>query len=240
MSFVSPGFLLFLPAVLVLYRLVPWRRRWMVLLPASYFFYACHSPWLLSLICLTTLVSYGSALRIERAETKKQKRRAVILDAAVCLGVLFLFKYLDFALGGVFSLLRLFGVESGFTGFHLLLPMGISFYVFQTMSYTFDVYRGTIRAERHLGYYALFVSFFPQLVAGPIERPGDLLPQLKAPNPLEQADIAQGVRFLVRGYGKKVLISDFLAPFVDTAYGDAAGAGGAAMLLATVLFALQI
>ena len=240
MSFVSPGFLLFLPAVLALSRFTPWQKRWMVLLPASYFFYACHSPWLLSLIFLTTLVSYASALRIERAETRKQKRRAVVLDAVVCLGILFLFKYLDFALGGVFSLLRLFGVESGFTGFHLLLPMGISFYVFQTMSYTFDVYRGTIRAERHLGYYALFVSFFPQLVAGPIERPGDLLPQLKAPNLLEQEDIAQGVRFLVRGYGKKVLISDFLAPFVDTAYGDAAGAGGAAMVLATVLFALQI
>ena len=240
MSFVSPGFLIFLPAVLVLYRLTPWRKRWMVLLPASYFFYACHSPWLLSLIFLTTLVSYASALRIERAETRKQKRRAVVLDAVVCLGILFLFKYLDFALGGVFSLLKLFGVESGFTGFHLLLPMGISFYVFQTMSYTFDVYRGTIRAERHLGYYALFVSFFPQLVAGPIERPGDLLPQLKSTNPLEQEDIAQGVRFLVRGYGKKVLISDFLAPFVDTAYGDAAGAGGAVMVLATVLFALQI
>ena len=240
MSFVSPGFLLFLPAVLALYRLIPWQKRWMALLPASYFFYACHSPWLLSLIFLTTLVSYASALRIERAETRKQKRRAVVLDAVVCLGILFLFKYLDFALGGVFSLLGLFGVESSFSGFHLLLPMGISFYVFQTMSYTFDVYRGTIRAERHLGYYALFVSFFPQLVAGPIERPGDLLPQLKAPNPLEQEDLAQGVRFLVRGYGKKVLIADFLAPFVDTAYGDAAGAGGAAMALATVLFALQI
>lgn len=99
MSFVSPGFLVFLPAVLALYRLTPWQKRWMVLLPSSYFFYACHSPWLLSLIFLTTLVSYGSALRIERAETRKQKRRAVVLDAVVCLGILFIFKYLDFALG---------------------------------------------------------------------------------------------------------------------------------------------
>ena len=240
MSFVTPVFFLFFPAVLLLCRLVPANRRWLVLLPASYLFYAYYNIWLLSLILLTTAVSYGCALKMERAETLRSKRLAVGLDMAVCLGILFVFKYLDFALGGAFALCRLLGAQVAFGGFHLLLPMGISFYVFQTMSYTLDVYRGTVRAERHLGYYALFVSFFPQLVAGPIERPGALLPQLKELRGPGPADVPEGLRLLLRGYAKKLLISDYLARFVDTAYDNAATAGGAALSVATVLFAVQI
>lgn len=240
MSFVTPVFFLFFPAVLLLCRLVPARGRWLVLLPASYLFYAYHNLWLLGLILLTTLVSYGCGLWIEGAPTRRRKRLAVALDMAVCLGILFFFKYLDFALGGVFALCRLLGGQVSFAGFHLLLPMGISFYVFQTMSYTFDVYRGAVPAQRHLGHYALFVSFFPQLVAGPIERPGDLLPQLREMAGPAPADIPEGLRLLLRGYAKKLLVSDYLARFVDAAYENAAAAGGAALAAATVLFAVQI
>lgn len=240
MSFTTPEFLLFLVIVLILCRIVPQRWRWAVLLPASYFFYACHNVWLLSLILLTTLTSYLCALRMEKTASKGRRRILLAVDLAVCLGILFVFKYLDFALGGIFGLLRLFGGQGEFDGFHLLLPMGISFYVFQTLSYTLDVYRGTVPAEKHLGYFALFVVFFPQLVAGPIERPGDLLPQLRrAPKP-EADDAAQGLRYLVRGYAKKVLIADYLARFVDAAYADASASGGAALVLATVFFAVQI
>lgn len=240
MSFTAPEFILFLAVVLILYHIVPQRWRWAALLPASYFFYACHNVWLLSLILLTTLTSYLCALRMEKTASKGRRRVALAVDLVVCLGILFVFKYLDFALGGVFSLIRLFGGQGEFDDFHLLLPMGISFYVFQTLSYTLDVYRGDVPAEKHLGYFALFVVFFPQLVAGPIERPGDLLPQLRcAPKP-EADDLAQGLRYLVRGYAKKVLIADYLARFVDAAYGDAANAGGAALVMATILFAVQI
>ena len=240
MSFTAPEFLLFLAVVLILYRVVPRRWRWAVLLPASYFFYACHNVWLLSLILLTTLTSYLCAIRMEKTASKGRRRAVLAVDLAVGLGILFVFKYLDFALSGVFSLIRLFGGQGEFDGFHLLLPMGISFYVFQTLSYTIDVCRGTVPAERHLGYFALFVVFFPQLVAGPIERPGDLLPQLRqAPKP-EADDVSQGLRWLVRGYAKKVLVADWLARFVDAAYGDAVNAGGAALAMATVLFAVQI
>ena len=240
MSFTAPEFLLFLAVVLILYRIAPQKWRWAVLLPASYFFYACHNVWLLSLILLTTLTSYLCALRMEKATSKGGRRAALAVDLAVCLGILFVFKYLDFALGGIFDLVQLFGGQWEFNGFHLLLPMGISFYVFQTLSYTIDVYRGTVPAERHLGYFALFVVFFPQLVAGPIERPVDLLPQLRRASDIEADNAAQGLRYLVRGYAKKVLIADWLARFVDAAYGDAANAGGAALALATVLFAVQI
>ena len=240
MSFTAPEFILFLAVVLILCRAAPQRWRWAVLLPASYFFYACHNVWLLSLILLTTMTSYLCAIRMEKTASKGKRRAALAVDLAVCLGILFVFKYLDFALGGIFDLLRLFGGQGKFDGFHLLLPMGISFYVFQTLSYTIDVYRGTVPAEKHLGYFALFVVFFPQLVAGPIERPGDLLPQLRrAPNP-EADDVAQGLRYLVRGYAKKVLIADYLARFVDAAYGDASNSGGSALAVATVLFAVQI
>ena len=240
MSFTAPEFLLFLAVVLILCRIVPQSWRWAVLLPASYFFYACHNVWLLSLILLTTLTSYLCALRIEKSASKGGRRAALAVDLAVCLGILFVFKYLDFTLGGIFGLFRLFGGQGEFDGFHFLLPMGISFYVFQTLSYTLDVYRETVPAEKHLGYFALFVVFFPQLVAGPIERPGDLLPQLRrAPKP-EADDVAQGLRYLVRGYAKKVLIADYLARFVDAAYGDVSAAGGAALAAATVFFAVQI
>lgn len=240
MSFVSPVFFLFFLAVLLVDRLLPRRYRWTALLLASCFFYAYYNVWLLSLIFLTTAVSYLCALRIESARTRRGKRLAVAVDIAVCLGILFLFKYLDFTLGGVFALGRLLGAEISFSGFHLLLPMGISFYVFQTLSYTLDVYRGDVPAERHLGYYALFVAFFPQLVAGPIERPGALLPQLKQRPALSPGDVPEGFRLLLRGYAKKVLISDYLARFVDAAYQNTATAGGAALLIATVFFAIQI
>ena len=240
MSFLSPGFFLFLPAVLLTYRLLPRNGRCYLLLAASYFFYACHNVWLLGLIFLTTGTSYLCALGMEKARTPAGRKGMLALNAGICLGVLFLFKYLGFALDLGAGLARLLGFSLSSPGLSLLLPMGISFYVFQTMSYAIDVYRGTVPAERHLGYYALFVVFFPQLVAGPIERPGDLLPQLKAaPSPTRE-DHLEGGKYLLRGYAKKVIAADFLAGFVDTAYAAPSAAGGAALTLATALFAAQI
>lgn len=240
MSFVTPAFFLFFPVAVFLYHLLPKKARWILLLAASYLFYSWHSVWYLGLIVFTTLVSYGCAIRIENSSSAKMRKKAVVLDICLCLFILFLFKYLDFTLNGLFSLGRLLGATVSFDGFHLLLPMGISFYVFQTMSYTVDVYRGVIPAERHLGYYALFVSFFPQLVAGPIERPADLLPQLRqSPNPTSE-QISDGICFLLRGYAKKLMVADFIAPFVNSAYQTPETAGGAALILATFLFAVQI
>lgn len=240
MSFTAPVFFLFLPVTLLLYWLLPPKRRWLLLLAASFLFYAWFNVWLLALVVTTILVAYLCARLTESAETPKGKKKAVAFSTAVCLGILAVFKYLDFAVGCVFSLANLLGADVSFSGFHILLPMGISFYVFQTMSYTFDVYRGRVPAEKHLGYYALFVVFFPQLVAGPIERPGDLLPQLKQPHSFQAEDFAEGGRLLLKGYAKKMLIADFLAGFVDSAYGNVNGVGGAALATATVLFAFQI
>lgn len=240
MSFTMPVFFLFLPAVLLLYRIIPGRWKWVMLLAASLLFYAWHNVWLLSLILTTILVTYFCARLIEEAETQKEKKGAVVCSTCVCLGILAVFKYLDFITGNIVSLANLCGADIHFAGFGLLLPMGISFYVFQTMSYTFDVYRGTVPAERHLGYYALFVTFFPQLVAGPIERPENLLPQLRKTGKPQHADLSEGFSLLIRGYAKKVLIADYLSGYVDHTYSISGSADGSALAVATILFAFQI
>lgn len=240
MNFTSPVFFLFLPVVVLLYRIIAQRYRYLLLLGASYLFYAFYDVRLLLLILITTLVSYLCALAMEQTTVQKKKRLFMFLTLAVCLGILFLFKYLNFTLHSIFALCNLLGGEISFSGFQILLPMGISFYVFQTMSYVFDVYRGNWSAQRHLGYYALFIVFFPQLVAGPIERPKDLLPQFQSPPPFCLADFTQGFGLMLRGYGKKLLIADYVAIFVDAAYSNIPTAGGMTLAVATLLFALQI
>ena len=239
MSFVTPVFPLFLLAVLLLIRHIPAGKRWMALLPASLLFYAWGNAWLLVLLLAVVLVSYGCALEM-KAAAPASRRILLVLGCGSCLALLFIFKYLDLAASGVCLALRLFGRELRFDGFGLLLPMGISFYTFQAMAYMIDVYRGEVTAEQHLGRYALFVSFFPQLVAGPIERSRDLLPQLAAPVDPDADMRADGVRLLLRGFAKKVMVADCISGFVDTAYRAPAAAGGVAMVLATALFAVQI
>ena len=240
MSFTMPVFFLFLPLVLLLYRILPAKWRWVMLLAASLLFYAWHNLWLLGLILITVLVTYFSGRLIEEADNEKEKKGAVAFSSCICLGILAVFKYLDFLTGNMISLANLLGADISFSGFHLVLPMGISFYVFQTMSYTFDVYRGTVPAEHHLGYYALFVTFFPQLVAGPIERPENLLPQLRKAALPTRDDLIQGFTLLIRGYAKKILIADYLSGYVDHAYSAAGSADGSALTVATILFAFQI
>ena len=240
MSFNSLVFLIYLPVVILLYYLLPFKARWAFLLFASYFFYAYSNPWLLLLITSTTLVSYLCALGIEKTTKKGIKNLLFALSLLFLLGMLFVFKYLDFAITSVVSLMNLFGSKTTFSGLHLLLPVGISFYTFQTLSYVIDVYKGKIKAEKHLGYFALFVSFFPQLVAGPIERPQDLLPQLKEKHYFSLDNFSIGLRYMLVGYLKKIVIADFLGSYVNSIYGDVASSSGASLLIATFFFALQI
>lgn len=241
MSFTQPVFLLFLPVVVLLYWLIPGKFRWALLLAASYLFYMYWNPVLVILLLVSTFVDYFCSLGMDdHPQDTKKKKLYLAISIFANLGLLFSFKYLNFFGQTVSSICRLFSIPYAAPAFDLILPVGISFYTFQTMSYTFDVYRGKVRAERHFGHYALFVTFFPQLVAGPIERPGDLLPQLKQPQTFRREYLLEGAHLLLRGYGKKVLIADFLAGFVDSAYSRAAAADGSALALATVFFALQI
>lgn len=161
MNFNSLGFLLFLAVVLVLYFVLPHKVRWIMLLAASYYFYMSWNAWLVFLIAGTTVVSYGFALAMEKTKRKRLKKLFLALTIIICLGVLVFFKYFDFLCASVVDFLNMLSL--GLDGFALglLLPVGISFYTFQTLSYVIDVYRGTVKAEIHFGYYALFVSFFP-------------------------------------------------------------------------------
>lgn len=238
MSFTEPIFLIFLPVTVLLYRFFPKKARWALLLAASLLFYAWHSVYLLGLLIFSVLVSYSCA-RSMTAHPEK-RRQALGWALAAELGLLAVFKYLNFLLGSAVGLWDLFGGSANYRPVSILLPMGISFYTFQTLSYVLDVYHGKISAEKHLGYYALFITFFPQLVAGPIERPADLLPQLHtAPSPTP-ADRRAAMSLLLRGYAKKLLIADYFAQFVDRVYGNVSHSGGMALALATVLFAFQI
>lgn len=227
MNFTSPAFVLCFPLVLALHWLLPARARWALLLAASVGFYAVGSLQALPLLAAVTFGTYIAALGIAKAQTARAKRLWCAGAAVLCMGCLAVFKYGGFAAG-------MFG---GGAAASLILPAGISFYTFQTLSYVIDVYRGQLEAEKHFGYYALFVCFFPQLVAGPIERSGSLLPQLRKED--RTPDI-QGALWLLRGFAKKLLVADAAAAFVDEVYAAPAQAAGPAAVLATALFAVQI
>ena len=241
MTFNSFQFLLFFPIVTVLYFLIPGRFRWALLLVASYYFYMSWNPSLVFLILFTTAVSYAAGILLEKYEDKKRRKICLIATLAASLGVLFFFKYFNFLSLSVTGLLQAIRLPVEDLTLDLLLPVGISFYTFQTLSYVIDVYNGTIRAERHFGYYALFVSFFPQLVAGPIERPENLLPQLHTEQKFRRDNFNAGVRHMLAGFFKKVVVADVLASYVNAVYNDAAATAGApAIIIATILFTFQV
>lgn len=244
MVFNSFAFLIFFPIVLILYRALPKRARWVMLLAASYFFYMSWQADLIYLILFTTAISYSCALGIEKSQKQGVKRFLAITAAVASLGVLFFFKYFNFLADNVCSLINLFGADLRFS-LDLMLPVGISFYTFQTLSYVIDVYRGKMKAERHFGYYALYVSYFPQLVAGPIERPENLLPQLKQDNPPSPYMTSMGLKMMAVGFFKKIAVADQISRVVDLVYSSASDGrselfNGFTVLIATALFSVQI
>ncbi len=240
MSFHSLAFVIFYPAVLLLYFLLPKRLRLPMLLVSSYFFYMYYQPSLIFLIVGTTAVSWLCSLAISRTQSLPLRRLLLALTLTVCLGTLVFYKYFDFLMESVFALIGLFGVQAVPPSLSLVLPVGISFYTFQTLSYVIDVYRGKIAHERNFLYYALFVSFFPQLVAGPIERPENLLPQLKAEHRFCKADALKGARHMLVGFFKKICVADLVAETVNLVYNSPQGKSPVAIIVATALFAVQI
>lgn len=229
MSFQTLEFLLFFPAVFLLHWSLPHRFRWLLLLLASWLFYFWWAPWAGLLLVGTTLVSWLCALGVH-GQRGRVRRFCLLTALAVPLGCLALFKY-----AGFFA-----SIAGAQLSLRLILPVGISFYTFQTLSYVLDVYRGKTEPERHFGYYALFVSFFPQLVAGPIERPEHLLPQLRRERKLSVRDLSSGGWLLLTGYFKKLVVADLLAPLVDRVYAGPGAALGPQIAAATVLFGIQI
>ena len=240
MLFHSLEFMIFLPLVVALFFAVPHKWRWLLLLVASYVFYGSWRWKHLLLILMSTGVDYVAALNIYQTDNSLRKKLFLYLSLGVNLGILFLFKYANFFIEEASGLLAWMGVDYMVPSVHLLLPVGISFYTFQTMSYTLDVYFGRISPEKHLGRFALFVAFFPQLVAGPIERAGSILPQLRKEAQFSYVRITSGLKRMAWGFFKKLVIADRLATFVDPVFDDPSGASGLAIVMATLLFAFQI
>ena len=240
MTFNSWQFLIFLPVVVLLYWIVPNKFRWILLLIASYIFYLFWNVKLIFLILFTTGISYISAILINKSKNDKIKKLWLIITLISCLGVLFFFKYFTFIANSIIDLINLGSNNIPQLTFSLLLPVGISFYTFQTLSYVIDVYRGKINPEYHLGYYALYVVYFPQLVAGPIERPENLLPQLRQERTFDSNDLFTGLRISIVGFFKKVVIADTVAIVVNSVYNNLGYANGITIIIATVLFAIQI
>ena len=240
MIFNSFAFFIFMPIVLLGHFLLPFKYRWVFLLIASYYFYISWNFDLLYLILLTTAISYTSALIIEKTSNSKIKKLALTITIVSCLGILFFFKYFNFLSLAVTNIMSAFGGGTSEFTLNVILPVGISFYTFQTFSYVIDVYRGDMKAERHFGYYALFVSFFPQLVAGPIERPDNLLPQLRAKHTPDAANFSEGIRIALRGFIKKIVVADLSAQYVNEIFNNPSSATGPTIIVATLLFAFQI
>ncbi len=240
MLFNSLDFLIFFPIVVLVYFAIPNKMKYLWLLVASYYFYMCWNAKYALLILFSTAVTYASGILIDKADTARQKKLVVASSFTLNLAVLFFFKYCNFALDAVGKFFLLFHIELHLPVFDLLLPVGISFYTFQALSYTMDVYRGEIYAEKNFFRYALFVSFFPQLVAGPIERSKNLLRQLAEPKKFCFEAAREGFLLIIWGFFLKIVLADRIAIFVDTVYGDYRKYGGWYLVVATVLFAFQI
>ncbi len=183
------------------------------------------------------IVDYIAGIAIDKAETKARKKQFLILSLVVNIGVLMLFKYYNFFIEYIESIT---GQKNTFPYLSMLLPIGLSFHTFQSMSYTIEIYRGRFKAEKHFGIYALYVMFYPQLVAGPIERPQRLLPQLRRENKIEYDRIVSGLKMMLWGFFKKIVIADRLAIIVDYAYHSPGQVNGSLHLLVAYLFAFQV
>lgn len=258
MEFISLNYLLFFPTVSLLFLLLPSKYRWVLLLLASYFFYACWNIKYALLMLLSTVVTYYSGILIHKQEdrirqleednsyldiVKKIKHnKKLILGACLVinLSILFFFKYFNFLNSSLIDFFSILHVNWGFDSLNILLPVGISFYTFQALSYTFDVYYSKTKATSHFGKFALFVSFFPQLVAGPIERSWHLLPQFDKVMRFDYNRVKSGLLLILAGVIKKVVIADRLAVVVNHVYANPQNFYGFEVIVATIFFAFQI
>ncbi len=241
MLFNSLEFLIFFPIVVLLYFVIPHRVRYIWLLAASYYFYMCWNPKYALLMAFSTLTTYLSGILIQKSKNNVGlKKMWVALSFSVNIAILFFFKYFDFALSNINAVLAQFNFEVVNPAFDVILPVGISFYTFQALGYTVDVYRGDIDAEKNVLRYALFVSFFPQLVAGPIERSSNLIKQLRERHYFNTKNAAYGMMLMLWGFFEKLVIADRAAYVVDTVYNNYTAFSGLSIVIATVLFAFQI
>lgn len=240
MLFNSIQFAIFLPIVFAIYWILPHKYRWILLFTASYYFYMSWNAKYVFLILGTTVASFFAAKAIEKEQSQTRKKLILAGTAILCLGVLFFFKYFNFFFETVTEIFSLFAIKLNPITLKVLLPVGISFYTFQTLSYVIDVYRGKVKAEHHFGYYASFISFFPQLVAGPIERTSNLLPQMRKEQHFDYNKATYGMKLMAWGFFKKLCIADVFGNTVDGIFGSYYNHYGGAFILGALMFGVQI
>ena len=240
MLFNSLQFVLFLPIIIIGYFLIPPKFRWILLLASSYYFYMCWRADYIILIIFSTLIDYYAARRMERHTEKKRRKKYLLLSLFTNLGLLGTFKYFNFFSDNINTAFEHFNISTQLPVLHLLLPVGISFYTFQTLSYSIDVYHGKIKAEKHLGHFALYVSFFPQLVAGPIERFDRLSPQLKTKQTFSYENMANGLRLILYGLFIKMVIADNISVYIEQIYSSPLSYNSLDILSGVFLYSFQI
>ncbi|MCL2564269.1 MAG: MBOAT family protein [Defluviitaleaceae bacterium] len=240
MIFNSFQFIVFFIAVIFMHYLLPHKLRWILILCASLTFYAAWNPLFLILLIFSVSVDYFLALAIYDSENKRKRKQFLALDLFVAFGVLFVFKYLLFFSNMAVAFLNALGLNLSPPEFSIILPLGISFYTFQAAGYLIDVYKGKQEPQRNYFKFMLFITFFPPLVAGPIERAASLMPQLFSYKKFNLDNIIEGYKFMCFGFFKKVVIADRIGAAVNTVYGAPLNFDGLALIIATFLFALQI
>ncbi|MFT3681068.1 MAG: MBOAT family O-acyltransferase [Ferruginibacter sp.] len=239
MLFNSLHFLCFFIAVTTAYFAVPHKWRWQLLLGASCYFYMAFVPVYLLILAFTIITDYFAGIYIERATGRKRKF-FLLISLAANISVLAVFKYYNFLTGNIAAVLSSIGYQSTIHKLSILLPIGLSFHTFQAMSYSIEVYRGKQKAEKHFGIFSLYIMFYPQLVAGPIERPQNLLHQFYEKHTFDYTCVTGGLKLMAWGFFKKLVIADRLAAAVDMVYNQPHAYQGSLLILATVCFAFQV
>lgn len=242
MLFNSLEFLVFFPVVCILYFILP-KTRWrnIFLLVASYYFYMSWKPVYALLILTSTLLTFGCGVFVEKyAHDDRRKKAFLVTSLVLNFAILFLFKYYNFIGNNITTILASCGLGWKVPNLDVLLPVGISFYTFQAVGYSIDVYRGTIKAEHDFFTYALFVSFFPQLVAGPIERAKNLLPQFGEDHRFDYDRLMAGLKLMLWGYFLKLCIADRFGIYVDAIFNNVDKHNGGSFFVASMMFPFQI
>lgn len=241
MLFCSQQFLIFFAVVFAAYWALP-RPAWRVyfLLAASFYFYASWNRWLAALICISTVMDYAVARGMEAAAAPRWRRTLLGVSLIGNLSLLAYFKYANFFLQSITQALHMAGASASLPVLKVILPIGISFYTFEAINYTVDVYRRRIPAERNLAYFMLFITFFPHLIAGPIVRARDFLPQVRRPKQWDWMRLQLGMQYVLTGMFKKMVVADRMALYADPIFADPSSYGTPALWLAVLAYALQI
>lgn len=240
MLFNTLSFALFMTVVFLVYWILPHRFRWIVLLVANTYFYISFDVKFLIVLLFTTVASFAVGIAMENQNVQKKKKILLIAGIVSVLVFLFAFKYLNFAIASVETILKAFAIPVHETTLKLLMPAGISFYSFQMVGYLVDVYRGKIKAEHHFGKYAIFLSFFPNISSGPIERAGHFIPQIDAEKKFDYNGVVYGSRLLLWGMLKKAVFVDKLAQYADIVFNNVYEFSGLSFVLATFFYTFQI